>query len=170
MAAAMVGRWGPRGVALAIVAAVMTAAALPSSSAAGVIAPQVKLKVAKHEGGPYKEFQAINIPDGDVKNLFWRVKNVSSKRLKEVHLSDSSTNYPLAWGVKWFQREKDITDDVHTSDGHTFGLKRGRSKTFRQRLKAPFKAGSFCDTARAGGPNASLDLATVSVNGAVCGL
>jgi hypothetical protein len=127
--------------------------------------------VAKKQGGPYKRFQHLNVPAGEAKSLYWRVKNVSRKRLNEVHLSDSATNYPASWVARWFAGKRNITADVHTSDGHTFGLKRGKSKTFRQRLKAPDAAAGFCDNAYAGGPNASLDLATAGINDvAICGL
>jgi hypothetical protein len=159
---------GSRRLTLAIAAAAIAAAAsLPSSAAAGVAAPV--LKVAKHKDGPYREFESLNAPVGKSKTLYWKAKSVAKVTLTGLRLSDAITSYPESLRVKWFRGRKEITDKVQDGLGYSFKLRPGESQLFKQKIKAKDDL-LVCLRTAAGSVVTGYGQATAAVNDAVCGL
>ena len=154
----------PRKKPIAVVAAAVAAFALPSSASAGQ--PLVDLKVAKHKDGPYASTQSANIDLNQARPFYWKVKNLTDEKLPEVVLNDS-TLYPAGWVAKWFRGKENITTEV-LGDGYEFGLKAGKPKAFRSKLKPTKTAGPACHNAIAAPPETSPDSAAVIVNDAKC--
>jgi hypothetical protein len=155
-------RWGS----IAAVLAAVVAIALPASASAGQ--PVVSLKVAKHRAGPYTPIQFGNIELNEAKSFYWKAKNITDARLPDVLLSDSTIYLP-GWVSKWFKGKDNITADVQ-GGGYAFGLKAGKSKFFRSRLKPTKTASPLCAEATAAPPETSQDLALVVINDALCSL
>jgi hypothetical protein len=151
---------------LLAVAACVAAIALPASASAGQ--PVVSVKVAKHQAGPYKPFQLANIELNEAKDFYWKAKNITDAKLPEVLLSDS-TIYSPGWVSKWFRGKDNITADVQ-GGGYEFGLRAGKSKFFRSRLKPTTTASPLCAEAAAAPPETSTDFALVVINDALCSL
>jgi hypothetical protein len=148
---------------LALAAAL--ALALPVSASAGQ--PLVSLKVAKHKGGPYATGQPASIGLNQAKDFYWKVKNITNARLPEVLLTDNTDTSP-GWIVRWFRGKDNITTDVQ-GGGYEFGLRAGKAKVFRSRLKPTEGAEKqLCHAATAGPPETSLDEAIVFVNDGLC--
>jgi hypothetical protein len=146
-----------------VVLAALAAIALPSSASAGQ--PFVNLKVAKKQDGPYKNVQNVNIDLNEAKSFYWKAKNPTSTKL-DVLLTDPSF-YPVGWNTRWFRGNDDITEEVRAA-GYEFGLKAGKAKLFRSRLKPTKTAGPVCHEGNAAPPKTSTDFALVAVNDPVC--
>jgi hypothetical protein len=108
-----------------------------TSSPAFAGAPPFEVTASKHRDGPYFEsIQSVNVPIGDAKSLYWKVKHVSGGAL-EMRFTDALTQFPNPDGLKvrWFKGTKEITDAVKGS-GYEFTLPKGSRKFFRARVKA----------------------------------
>lgn len=151
-------------------AAAIAVAALLAPFAASAGEPDASLTVAKHADGPYGTVTTVNIPAGQSKSVYWRVKNQSPGKLTDLLLSDSDTDYPVGWKARWYRGQKEITEGVQ-GGGHEFTLKKDASARFRLKLKAGDEADQWCVNVTVGKPLLGvLDEATASVNSAVCGL
>jgi hypothetical protein len=99
--------------------------------------PPIDVKGSKHKDGPYAEtMQGVNVPIGEAKSLWWKVKHISGGKL-DVRFTDALTVNPNPEGLKirWFRGDKDITEAVKGA-GYDFKLPKGSRKLFRAKVKA----------------------------------
>lgn len=116
-------------------------AAAPASAGG----PPFDVSVSKHRDGPYVETtQSVNVPIGDAKSLYWKVKHLSGGKL-EMRFTDALTEFPNPPGleIRWFKGHNEITDEVKSS-GYEFALPSGSRKFFRARVKAVGTSDGAC--------------------------
>jgi hypothetical protein len=122
-----IGRRVTKAVALGMLGVI----ALAGVAAAG---QDVRMKVSKHEGGPYSETLRLNLDSGQAKNLYLRVQNQSVTKeraalLGPIHVSDYTFKYFTANGTN-------ISDEVAGGlEGYQFAIGVGNAKKFRVRVK-----------------------------------
>jgi hypothetical protein len=119
----------------ALVLSTIAALALTAPAIGGQ--PPIDVKAAKHKDGPYAETtQDVNVPIGEARSLWWKVKHVSGGKL-DVRFTDAMTEFPNPDGLKirWFKGDKEITDAVKGA-GYDFKLPKGSRKLFRAKVKA----------------------------------
>ena len=107
--------------------------------------PPFEVTASKHRDGPYlATTQSVNVPIGDAKSLYWKVKHVSGGAL-EMRFTDALTESPNPKGLKirWFKGTKEITNEVKGS-GYEFTLPNGSRKFFRARVKAVGPSDGAC--------------------------
>jgi hypothetical protein len=107
--------------------------------------PPFRVKASKHEDGPYLHtIQSVNVPIGDMKTLYWKVKHVSGGSL-EMRFTDALTEFPNPEGLKirWFKGPKEITEEVKGS-GYEFTLPNGSRKLFRAKVRAVEDSDGAC--------------------------
>ena len=100
-------------------------------------APPFEVEASKHQDGPYIDgVQAVNVPVGETKSLYWKVKHVSGGKL-EMRFNDALTQSPNPEGLKirWFKGTKEITEKVK-GVGYKFRLPKDSRRIFRARVKA----------------------------------
>lgn len=108
-------------------------------------APPFEVKASKHKDGPYFETtRSVNVPIGDTKSLYWKVKHISGGSL-EMRFTDALTESPNPEGLKirWFKGTKEITTEVKGS-GFEFTLPNGWRKLFRARVRAVGASDGAC--------------------------
>ncbi len=129
--------------------------------------PPFEVKASKHEDGPYVETtQTVNVPIGDAKSLYWKVKHVSGGAL-EMRFTDALTASPNPEGLKirWFKGTKEITNEVKGS-GYEFTLLNGSRKFFRAKVRAVGASDGACVVGQADRIDPSFsDNAGFAVNG-----
>jgi hypothetical protein len=118
------------------VALAVVAVAASANAHRGVF---VRAEVAKHKAGPWKHGAHVQIPTGEAKNVYLRIKNVTSPAQSlDVTLTEGTDgglpDYRHTW-FKGFKGDTDISHDVQTS-GYDFTLRHGKTKRFRVRVKA----------------------------------
>lgn len=107
--------------------------------------PFFEVSASKHKDGPYlNTTQNVNVPIGDAKSLYWKVKHVTGGKL-EMRFTDALTETPNPEGleIRWFKGTKEITDEVKGS-GYEFTLPNGSRKFFRARVKAVGTSDGAC--------------------------
>ncbi len=138
-----------------------------SAAPASAGAPPFEVKASKHSDGPYLDtLQSVNVPIGDMKSLYWKVKHVSGGAL-EMRFTDALTQTPNPEGLKirWFKGTKEITNEVKSS-GYEFTLPNGSRKFFRARVKAVGPSDGACVVGQADRIEPSFsDNAGFAVNG-----
>jgi hypothetical protein len=120
-----------------LLALFMLVVAIPATAAhRGVF---VKAEVAKHKDGPWKHGAHVQIPTGEKKSLYLRIKNVTSPAQSlDATLTEGTDGGPPDYRHTWFKGfagDTDISHDVQTS-GYDFTLRHGKTKRFRVRVKA----------------------------------
>jgi hypothetical protein len=126
----------------------------------------ISVKAAKHKAGPYThETQALNVPVGKRKTVYYRVKNVGDTLTLELSFDDAATNTSNDdYNVKWFKRKTNITADV-AGAGYEFKVKPGKKKLFRAKVKHVSGSSNLCLGGQASGPLTFPDAAYFNVNG-----
>ena len=123
-----------------VVAAVL---AIPAGALAGA---ELQVRTAKKASGPYAQVTRLNIPDGESKNGYVRVKNKLDKKVGATLTYEIVIVSDPEYTIRWFKGKKNITSDVANA-GYDFGLRPGKSKIFRARIKAPNGAEPMCMSA-----------------------
>ena len=130
--------------------------------------PLVVVKASKHKAGPYlHDTQSLNIPVGESKNAYWRVKNISDKRLRLTFDDAATGGNPEGYRVRWFdKRHRNISSAVKGA-GYVFRLRVGKTKMFSATVKhlADSLPPSFCLGGQAFVPATFADSAYFGVNG-----
>ena len=143
-------------------ACVLAAAlAIPAGALAGA---ELQVRTAKKASGPYAEFTRLNIPDGEAKNGYVRVKNKLDKKVGVTLTYEIVVVSDPEYTIRWFKGKKNITADVSNA-GYDFGLRPGRSKVFRTKIKAPNGAEPMCMSAGTDIGGSFSGNAFLSVNG-----
>lgn len=107
--------------------------------------PFFEVRASKHRDGPYLEtMQDVNVPIGDAKSLYWKVKHITGGTL-EMRFTDALTETPNPEGleIRWFRGTKEITTEVKGS-GYEFKLPKDSRKLFRARVKAVGPSDGAC--------------------------
>jgi hypothetical protein len=124
--------------------------------------PDVTLKIAKQEGGPYEQLGVrLNIAAGEKRNVSLKARSVTGD-VEPVLLDDEFSLYPVNWLVQYFTKNgTDITPQVKGA-GFAFNAKPDKAKLFRVKIKV-FGSGFGCVTSRVihAGPD---DFAFAAVN------
>ena len=107
-------------------------AAVPAQ--AGMGAPEVPIKVAKHADGPFQSGSFMVNVKSKPRSFYFKIINRDDHDL-DVTLDDVSHGDGLAdFGVRWFRGNRDITQEVRAT-GHAFGLKQSKARVFQGRVK-----------------------------------
>jgi hypothetical protein len=109
--------------------------ALITADAAGAGGGQPPtLRVAKKPEGPYANaWQDVNLPPGEAKNFYFKVKNKTSSNI-DTELSGTGDDLP-DFKVRWFRGNNDITDDVVQPGAIDVTLDPGEVRRYRARVK-----------------------------------
>jgi hypothetical protein len=95
----------------------------------------VTLTLAKQVDGPYSDEIRRNVPTGEKKNVYIRVKNLGGAT-SSVQLF-SPADDPPGYTFKYFRLNGDnVTADVTSGGGLSFNVKAGKAKKFRMVIKA----------------------------------
>jgi hypothetical protein len=106
----------------------------------------VQIETALHKDGPWStEGRNVHIPAGHSKNLYARITNTSHpNHPQDITLKDLSGATP-GYHISWFKGNEDISHAVQTT-GYDFGLKHGKTKKFRARVKVTDDSNQECLT------------------------
>ena len=155
----------PRQLSVLGIVAGIVALSLVAPAAAGSPAPKVEF--AKKSAGPYSEYIKKNVPDGETKPAYLRVRSKADANqpatLTDAYLVEPGPDYT----VKWFQGKKNITSDMN-DEGYEFTLKPDKDRIFKTKIKAPEGAQGICITASVEVPNLVFSNASIDVNGETC--
>jgi hypothetical protein len=121
----------------------VVALAVPAGALAGA---QLQVRTAKKASGPYTQHTRLKIPDGEAKSGYVRVKSKLDKKVGATLSYELVAFSGPEYSFDWFKGKKKITADVN-DDGYDFGLRPGKSKLFRMRIKAPTDAEHICVSA-----------------------
>ena len=140
-----------------------------TSSSSARLGPPWQVQVSKHKDGPYVvPLAEANIPPGDTKNLYYKVKSQSDADYDGLRFDDSSSNPGQAgFRVKWFKGKTNITKKVR-GNGYRFDLPGDESRRFRAKVRATNDAEQMCLTGRAGKELLGDAAGVFDVNGASC--
>jgi hypothetical protein len=123
----------------------------------------VALKVAKKKDGPYHpSLNAISLAEGQTKSFWFRAKNKTDERLKDLILDDGPFPIDDDLSVRWFQGDDNVSPQVQ-GGGLEFNLKPRKAKRFRMRVKATGPA-EDCLTGQVEVPSVDTVAATVGIN------
>jgi hypothetical protein len=143
---------------IAIAAACLVAAPAFAGNGVGITA-------SKKENGPFTSNPAnVNMEIGDVKSIWFKVKNRTGQRVNGIGFEFNHKATPGAFTVRVFDGKRNVSQDA-LGDGHRFGLKSGEANKLQVRLKQK-DPGAMCFNATAEKPSVGDDTVPGSVNAA----
>jgi hypothetical protein len=146
-----------------LLAACVAALVLPVATAGGG-EKFFKVRVAKKESGPYSVFQKVNIPVGESKSAYFKVKNKADSNLLHMNFNDNIPDPNPDFKVKWFRGDNNITSEVESEDGYPFTLKEDKPLIIRAKVKHLDPGAGVCIDAGAEGDDVGDSLAVLGVN------
>jgi hypothetical protein len=158
-----------RGLRLLIAGALAGVIVLALVATAGAGTPSPSVKIAKKAGGPYLEFAAVNVPDGETRTRYVRVRSKHNANQTATLTMGLASDGGPEYTFKWFRGKTNITPDIG-DDGYDFTLKPDKDRIFKVRIKAPEGAEPICMTAAVEVPASSFGTATLIVNHALCAI
>ena len=133
-------RYKPRlGAAVALVAALSTA--LVAGAAGPAAAEGIELGLAHKSTGPWVAdfLEGKPIEAGEARNFHLRVANTGTA--KATFTIDDLGSPSEEYRPKYFRKQKNVTDALH-GVGHELGVKAGKAKVIRARIKARANGGA----------------------------
>ena len=144
-------------------AALIAAGALtlmPSPAEAGE--PQVSVKIAKQEDGPFKDELRGSVPGPGKRNFYVKVKNIEGVQFEGI-VEDVST-VPGGWSFRWFKGQTEVTDEV-IGGGLELTFKSDKPKIFRVKVRrGSVSEAAGCFGPRGRGPNGLFEVAFLGIN------
>jgi hypothetical protein len=154
----------PRRRSLLVALAAIVVLAVVGLAAAGGPAP--KVQVAKHKGGTYTGFVNANVPDGETKVRYVRVRSRADANQPANLTAELDVEGPQ-YTIKWFAGQENITPEIE-GDGYEFVLKPNKDRIFKVKIKAPQEAEGGCITAAVEVPTSTFETALIRINEGVC--
>lgn len=123
------------------------------------------VKVAKHQDGPYSDYQTMNLPVGETKSAYFKVRNKANSNLLHMNFNDNTPDPdPEDFKVKWFKRDNNITSEVKSKSGYQFTLKQDKPLVIRAKVKHLDPGDGACIEGEAEGLDVGDDIALLAVN------
>jgi hypothetical protein len=118
-----------------LLAACIAALGLPVATAGGG-EKFFTVRVAKDQNGPWKVSQNVNIPVGEAKGAYFRVKSRADGNLPNMNFNDF-TDDPNSedYKVNWFKGKDKISSEVKSAEGYEFTLKPDKPLVIRAKVK-----------------------------------
>jgi hypothetical protein len=133
---------------------------------AGAGDPVARVTIAKNTSGPFSDLISRQIPDGEAKNSYLKVKNTGTQSGVFVVQGDWAGDLLPKW-FKGFTGTKNVTDKVASMSGYEITLDSKETRKFRLRVKT---VGPEIEGCVATGADVGIDSdhAFLSVNGGSC--
>ena len=128
---------------VALTATLLALAAIPSALAAERGDAPFGVKVANSKDGKFKKVLTANLPAGERKDYFFRLRLKGDQPDHSVIFDDALTQdpHPDGYRVQWYRNGENVSSEVK-GPGYALTLKAGKPRYFQVRVKAletPFR-------------------------------
>jgi hypothetical protein len=122
---------------VALVAALILLAAIPSAPAAERGTAPFGVKVGKSKDGKFRQTMTVPLPVGERRDYFFRLRLKGDQPDHGVIFDDAFTTnpHPEGYRVQWYRNGENVSSEVK-GPGYDLTLKAGKPRYFRVTVKA----------------------------------